>query len=229
MKLEYPEILTTNNIFSITDNSNGTITINSNQEFFVQDVKLNTSRWGDSERTFSVNASTTYHLRFSLNGKQINNFTPKRLSFYIVDVSDTNYNPNGVDETDTQFDTKYDDMLIAKITTDSNNAITIVNLKNKKHLISEGFVNISSSDYSYEDGTAPDDIKNALAVNVNWSRKGIFSSEAFTDSISVNEGGSAQYEFNFGGVFKNRYKIFCFYQRSDNTSDGMTIKYNLEA
>jgi len=151
------------------------------------------------------------------------------LNFYIIDVSDTNYNPNGVDETDVQFDTKYDDMLISKITTDSNNTITIVNLKNKKHLISEGAVNIITSNYSFEENTDPDNIKNALAVNVNWSRKGIFSSEAFTDGISVNEGGSANYEFNFGGVFKNRYKIFCFYQRTDNVDDGMTIKYNLEA
>jgi len=136
MKPVYPEILTPDNTLAITNNGDGTVTINPNQEFLIQDVKLNTSRWPAAQRTFTVSPSTTYHLRFSLNGRPINNYTPQKLSFYLVNVNDANSNPNSVDEADPQFDTQYDDMLIAKISADANGNITITSLKNKKHIIS---------------------------------------------------------------------------------------------
>lgn len=131
----YPEIFTDDNTLAITDNGDGTITINPNQVFGIKNVQLNTSRWSDADRTFAAEASKTYHLRFSLNGTPINSYTLQPLSFYLVDVADVNYNPNGVDETDAQFDTQYDDMLIAKIESDANNVATTTKLKNKARIV----------------------------------------------------------------------------------------------
>jgi len=148
MKPIYPEIFTDDYTLAIVDNGDGTISILEGQTFQIQDVVVDTT--GRNDLTFQVSPDKTYHLRFSLNGRPINNYTPSPNSFYLVDISDTNYNPSGADETDSQFDTKYDDMLIAKIEVDSDGVITITPLKNKMHLIADYTVNGANGTYTFE-------------------------------------------------------------------------------
>ena len=131
MRPIFPEIFTPDYTLRVVDNGNGTISIIEGQKFQIQDVVIDTT--GRPDLTFSVESGKTYHLRYSLNGRPINSYIPHPNSFYLVDVTDTNYNPNGVDESDIQFDTKYDDMLIAKIVVDSNGTVTIISLKNRRY------------------------------------------------------------------------------------------------
>ncbi|SNZ11882.1 hypothetical protein SAMN06265182_2129 [Persephonella hydrogeniphila] len=145
MKPIYPEILTPDNTLSVSGVNNGdgtaTISIAEGQEFLIQDVKVNTT--GRTDLLFTVPIPTTagqvdiYHLRYSLNGKPINSHTPNKNSFYLINVADANYNPNTVDESDPQFDTQYDDMLVAKIEIDDAGNITITSYinKNEKEII----------------------------------------------------------------------------------------------
>jgi len=147
MKPIYPEIFTPDNTLQIIDNGNGTISIAEGQKFQIQDVVIDTT--GRTDLTFPITAGKTYHLRYSLNGSPVNNFKPTPNSFYLVDVSDTSYNPDGIDESDPQFDTKYDDMLIAKIVVDANGVVTITPLKNKAKLIAEVTLNGKNGDFSF--------------------------------------------------------------------------------
>ncbi len=157
MKPVYPEILTPDNTLSVSgvNNGDGTVTISiaESQEFLIQDVKINTT--GRTDLSFTVPIPTTagqidtYHLRYSLNGKGINNHIPNKNSFYLINIADTNYNPNSVDESDEQFDTKYDDMLIAKIEVDNTGSVNILSYvnRNKKEVVyySTARTNVSMS------------------------------------------------------------------------------------
>ncbi len=145
MKPVYPEILTPDNTLSVAsvDNGDGTVTISiaEGQEFLIQDVKVNTIGRTDLSFTVPIPTTTgqvdTYHLRYSLNGKSVNNHIPNKNSFYLINIADTNYNPNSVDESDEQFDTKYDDMLIAKVEIADTGNIGILSYvnRNKKEIL----------------------------------------------------------------------------------------------
>ncbi len=179
MKPVYPEILTPDNTLSLSgvNNGDGTVTISiaEGQEFLIQDVKINTT--GRTDLSFTVPIPTTagqvdtYHLRYSLNGKSINNHIPNKNSFYLISVVDTNYNPNSVDESDEQFDTKYDDMLIAKVEIADTGTITIIPLKNKSRLI-ENFV-VGWAITSTPNDVYPPTVN--IQVDINWSRKPVIS------------------------------------------------------
>ena len=177
MKPVYPEILTPDNTLSVTgiDNGDGTVTISiaEGQEFLIQDVKVNTT--GRTDLSFTVPIPTTagqvdtYHLRYSLNGKSINNHIPNKNSFYLISVVDTNYNPNSVDESDEQFDTKYDDMLIAKVEVTDAGTVTITALVNKQK-IKEIYFQATSRATPSSDGVI-EDIPNLLPViTKNYAR-----------------------------------------------------------
>jgi len=143
MKPVYPEILTPSNTLSVSGVNNGdgtaTITIAENQEFLIQDVKISTSGRRDLSFTVPIPTTTgqidTYHLRYSLNGRPINDFIPQKNSFYLVNVNDATYNPNELDETDETFDTTGDDVLVARVQIDSNGSLNIMSLKNKARLL----------------------------------------------------------------------------------------------
>ena len=113
----------------------------------------------------------TYHLRYSLNGKSINNHIPNKNSFYLISVADASYNPNSVDESDIQFDTKYDDMLIAKVEIADTGTITITPLKNKRKFI-ENF-RVQWVITSTPNDTYPPTVN--VQLTINWSRKPIVS------------------------------------------------------
>jgi hypothetical protein len=62
-------------------------------EFYIRDVLLNTDNL--TSRLIIGGADGDYHLRFTLNGDNINQFSPNAVcNFYLVRVDDTKYNPN---------------------------------------------------------------------------------------------------------------------------------------
>ncbi len=107
MKLPiYPLILTTGNIFSFTqDTVAKTIVVDDEQVIRFRGWKdINTTNIDIAERTFAYDAAVTYHLRMTEEGK-----------FKCIDVTDVEYNPDGLPEINNIFDGTYSDTLIAKL------------------------------------------------------------------------------------------------------------------
>lgn len=137
----FPEIETATNVLAITDNTNGTISIDAAQSWMWRGaILISSSDFSSGDRTLSHAASKTYHLRWNASGT--GNATPAatypRGRFEIVDM--TAASPV---ETDTSYDSTYDRMVIAKIVTDGANTPTITLLKNKAVMVID--LNFSSS------------------------------------------------------------------------------------
>jgi hypothetical protein len=125
----YPEvIIPTDHVLIVTDNADGTVTIEANQRFRIGDVDLNTLNFALPDRTFTHLASKIYHFRFSLNGTPINSYAPDKLKFYLVDISNADYNPGANPEQ--TFHSTEDDILIARIFTSAGNVPTILGVLN---------------------------------------------------------------------------------------------------
>ncbi|MCG9785390.1 phage tail protein [Vibrio brasiliensis] len=98
----FPEVLNDDNRLKmslsgtqLTIDSNQIIRLHGWKDFNTKDIE---------NKTFTIDLSKTYHLRFTESD-----------GFTLHDVNDAQYNPDGVDEADYQFDTKYNDALIALI------------------------------------------------------------------------------------------------------------------
>lgn len=119
----FPEITATGNVFTFTVTS-GQIVINAGLGWLHRGVYLDsTNNYAAGARTFATNANRTLHLRWQYNGG-----TPQ---FVLKDLADSGYNPSSLAETDPSFDSTYDDMLVARIVTNSANALAVTPLINK--------------------------------------------------------------------------------------------------
>lgn len=78
------------------------------------------------ETDFATLASKTYHLRWNPTD-----------GFDLKDLADAAYNPGAAAETSSIFDSTYDDMLVARVVTNSSNVPAITNLINKSRLSSQ--------------------------------------------------------------------------------------------
>ncbi len=128
--LFYPEILSNGGLFQFTT-STGQIVINAGQSWLHRGIYLDsTDNYASGARTFSTAANKTYHLRWEYNGG-----AP---AFTLKDLSNGVYNPSSLAETDSSFDSNYDDMLMALVVTNGSNALTGPALKNKDRLMLTG-------------------------------------------------------------------------------------------
>ncbi len=126
---QFPEALTPDKTISITYNStNGTIVVDDNQRLLVGNRLYNSSDYDITKRTFTLSPSTVYHLRFTTLGLPVNNFTPPHKGFYLVSLSDPNYNPNSLPLRAEEWN-RPDDFIVADIITDANGTPTIYRRK----------------------------------------------------------------------------------------------------
>ena len=133
--LVFPEIETATNVLAITDNADGTITIDAGQTWLWRGmVRYSSDDFVSADRTLVHAASKTYHMNWHPPG--IGFAVPEedylKGRFEIVDMTAA-----APVETDVSYDTTYDRMLIARIVTDNANVPTITLLKNKAHLAEE--------------------------------------------------------------------------------------------
>lgn len=119
-----PEIETPTQALAVTNNGNGTVTVNAGQSWVWRGFRRFTTDDIDAvDRTFATAASKTHHLRWSpVDG------------LALKDVADAAYNPGALAEADTAFDTVLDDMLVARIVTDAVNTPTTTILRNAARL-----------------------------------------------------------------------------------------------
>lgn len=129
----FPEINTADNRLSITDNADGTLTVDAAQTWLWRGHKLfSTDNIDLADRTVTTVADKTYHLRWHSPGE--GTATPAETypngRFELADM-------NGLTETDRQYDSSYDQMLVARIVSDGSNASTVTTLKNAVELSDE--------------------------------------------------------------------------------------------
>lgn len=122
----YPEVLTTTGTVGVTS-GNGQIGIPANVDILHRGIASQTT----VAESIATTASRTYHLRWTPGG-----------GFALRDLADSGYNPSNQPEASSSFDTTYDDMLVARVTTSSTNAVTVVNLSNKAVLKRRGAVQV---------------------------------------------------------------------------------------
>lgn len=115
----YPEILSADGRLNVSIPATGTIRLPGGVSWIRRGVVAMTT----VETDFNTVASKTYHLRWTLGA-----------GYVLKDLADPAYNPGTLGENNPAFDSTYDDMLIARIVTNSGNLATITNLANKHDL-----------------------------------------------------------------------------------------------
>jgi hypothetical protein len=153
----FPEITSNGGVMSIAA-SNGQVVVAAGQQWIHRGgILYNSSSFSLAQRTLATVASKTYHLRWRHNAGS------PTLSLF--DLADGGYNPGGVAESDKMFDTTFDDMLIARVVTNTSNTPTVTALFNKNRLSTT--VAVSATNFQSPGlNTARGDIQAAL----NWAR-----------------------------------------------------------
>lgn len=122
-----------------------------------------------TQEDFTTTASKSYHLRWRYNGG-----TP---TYELLDlVPGGTYNPGSLNEANIAFDSTFDDMLIARVITNSSNIPTITTLANKAEL-----------------GIEPDKVSGPTSgvTTLNWAR--------LTDYLRGNTDYSARNRYSITG------------------------------
>lgn len=152
----YPEWQTADGTINITSPAPGTVRIPAAVTFLHRGIFPIVTAQTD----FATAASKTYHLRWSLAG-----------GYQLRDLVDAGYNPTAAAESNSGFDSSYDDMLIARIVTNAGNVATITNLVNKSRLQFKGFQQPVATVVSSAGVGANTNAATAQGVfNLNWAR-----------------------------------------------------------
>lgn len=201
----FPEIISNGGLMSISAIS-GQVVIATGQQFIHRGgVVYNTSDTLVADRTFATVANKTYHLRWKYNGG-----TP---IFVLNDLADLAYNPASKAETAVDFDTTYDDMLIARVVTNGANLPTVTALLNKARLTAAGEEGMFTAT-TFEDEKPPSQLTgpHGVTVNLNFARKPAAFLTGFTDAtVQVS---TTEAELNIVVQSLSRYQIKVIYQRS---------------
>lgn len=202
----YPEVLNTDGRIVVTSPAPGTVRLPGGVTFQHRGIYPVTT----GQEDFATTASKIYHLRW----------TPAD-GYLLRDLADPIYNPTAVAETSTIFDSGHDDMLIARIVTNSSNVATITNLSNKDRLIANGESgNLLPT--IFEDNKAPNQLTGpeGQIVNLNWARKPNAYMTGFTD-VTVQSGTSGTtMEANVVVQSLSRYQVKLIYQRTATPGGG---------
>lgn len=135
----YPHIETATNKLAITNNGNGTLTVDAAQNILWRGwSRVSTTSFSAGNRTVATAASKTYHLRLVRDAA----------AFVLKDLSDVAYNPSALAETNAAFDSTYDDMLVALVTTNGANVATVTPLANAVTLTYTGMDSTTSYGYT---------------------------------------------------------------------------------
>lgn len=166
----FPDVLHADGHLNITSPSTGQVRVPAGRIFQHRGIFQVTTAQTD----FATLSSKTYHLRWNPTD-----------GFALKDLADTGYNPSALAETNSAFDSTFDDMLVARIVTNSSNVPTITNLINKVRLVSQttwrgALDHEVSSSWGTITGTA---------VSLNWARSPMFAPIISLSGFRSNETG----------------------------------------
>lgn len=118
----FPEIQSVGNTMGATSPGTGQVRVPGNVTFLHRGIFPVTTTQTD----FSTDASKTYHLRWNPAD-----------GFVLRDLASGTYNPGTLTEANRAFDSTYDDMLVARVVTNSSNVPTVTNLANRARFLEE--------------------------------------------------------------------------------------------
>lgn len=150
----FPEVLTVDGLMPVVSPGVGVVRVAAGTNFLHRGIFPLVTAQTD----LVAAASKTYHLRWN----PVDGFTLK-------DLSSGSYNPTLLADGDVLFDTTYDDMLVARVTTNSGNVVSIQQLVNKNRLAdmksagtSAGITNTGAPGWQYN---------KTFEVFHNWARR----------------------------------------------------------
>jgi hypothetical protein len=194
----FPEIQNTNGTIVVTAPSTGTVRVPAGVSFLHRGIFLVTTAQTD----FPTDPSKTYHLRWNPTD-----------GFVLRDLASGVYNPSTLAETNAAFDSAYDDMLVARVVTNSSNVATITPLVNRDRLMAtslgEGSVSgpFTGNSYSYE-----------RTETINWSRTPkIVVPTGFLRFATIANGGIESHSNEVNTSSVSRYAVSAIVN-SDYTS-----------
>jgi hypothetical protein len=176
----HPEIMNIDNRIICTQPAAGSVRMPGGVDFLHRGIYPVTTVQTD----FATDPSTTYHLRWD----KTNGFRLRRLT-------DAAYNPTSLSEANSLFDSTYDDMLIARMTTSSSNIATITNLRNAVRL--EKFEVKTGPGIIFNAGVPMDGVVYAAQFSIDWGR---------TPMVSIHS-VCGQTKGNFMSGYMNRVAI----------------------
>ena len=179
--LVYPEILTGSKTFQMdVVGSNFTIAVG-------QSIRMrgwNDISTDDLDRSFSIDTSKTYHVRFSVES-----------GVYLKAIDDITYNPDSLDESDRSFDTTYDDALLAKV-----EGAVVTPLINSSSVFSFTYDGMPNSADAYQ---SDNDYVGSFELPLNWSRSPVSDSVEMKGHL-INVNGHAWNDTSFDSVIAMR-------------------------
>lgn len=208
----FPEVTTNNGVIAVTSPGTGQIRIPASATILHRGIRTYTTVQTD----LATVLSKTYHLRWNPTD-----------GFALKDLADTGYNPTVAAETNAAFDSTYDDMLVARIVTNSSNVPTITNLINKDRWSAEGTSTVTRQE-PYEENVNADTVSGVETIAVNLARKPKVAMRSVTD-IDTQLTGVSFNEINMGVRANSRYSIACFYQNKMPSGAGYGAYVSYEA
>jgi hypothetical protein len=192
----FPEVLTADGRINVTSPGAGSVLVPEAVAFQHRGIfPVNTSDYNLGARTLATAANKTYHLRWTPGG-----------GFVLKDLANAGYNPLAKAEISTDFDSAYDDMLVARVVTNAGNVAAITNLANLSVLRTTGeevgAKGVLGS-FVTEDGVRPSLIGQYTAVNLNFARTPDVYLTATNDYLVSAVGR----EFNVGARALSRYQV----------------------
>ncbi|WP_313194594.1 hypothetical protein [Shinella zoogloeoides] len=179
----YPEVNSFDGTFGVLSPSGGTIRLPAGVEFIHRGIFSITS----VQQDFAVAANRTYHLRWSASS-----------GWALKDIADGSYNPSALPEAASVFDSGFDDMLAARIVTNSSNVATITNLVNRNGLASR----LSLQGQNWRPAGGAYERMGDFAGTLNWARTpktAAFSVARRYTPQSTTNGDSDLYIVAYGG------------------------------
>lgn len=191
----FPEVLNTNGHFGVTSPGTGQVRIPAGVNFQHRGIYPIATVQTD----LATDPSKTYHLRWNPTD-----------GFALKDLASVVYNPSTLAETVETFDSAYDDMLCARVITNSSNVPTITNLINRNVLRASGEALapgvFGTSNYGWEDATMPSAITHYTAVPINFARRPDAYLSAIND-LWVKDTIVTANERNLGARCRDRYNV----------------------
>ena len=177
----FPEVLSADGRINVSSPSTGTILVPSTVQFMHRGIApYSTSTYTEAQRTFATTGGKTYHVRWTPTG-----------GFAMRDLSNTSYNPDLVSEDSARFDSSFDDMLVARVVTNSSNIPTITNLANKARMELDMSAAGPAEVYTY--GTGRDGARFSNTFQIGWGRRpsiAVLTGDCIQASIPLLQGGA---------------------------------------
>ena len=200
----FPDVQNVDGRIGVTAPSTGAVRLAGGVEFLHRGIFRVTTTQTD----FATDASKTYHLRW----------TPTD-GFVLRDLASGTYNPSTLSESNIAFDSAFDDMLIARVVTNSSNVATITTLANKDRLSASGEEiaprgsldpNIAEAVGGF--GVLASQITQGASASINFARTPDAFLRWINDMRISSQPSPASNELNIGVQARSRYSVLIWGQ-----------------